>query len=715
MPANIKPEQNLLNNESSPYLLQHADNPVHWLAWSTESLALAKTSNKPILLSIGYSACHWCHVMAHESFEDVATADVMNELFVNIKVDKEERPDLDKIYQNAHSLLTERAGGWPLTVFLTPDTHMPIFAGTYFPKTNKHGLPAFTHLLKQISDIWKTRGFDVQQQSNSLQNTYQRIYESTKPDDATFNHAVIDIARNQIEQQFDSQHGGFSPAPKFPHPAIINFALKHWCHTKKQNRPDPRILHSALFTLEKMAEGGIFDHLAGGFCRYSTDELWMIPHFEKMLYDNGPLLSLYSQAWKINANPLFYDACCETANWVMREMQSADGGYYSAQDADSEGVEGKFFVWTQKEINTLLNQATKQDNIDAKSIEYFKTRFGLDRTENFEGQWHLHGYVTEAAIAKQYNLDENQLHEQLHLIRQYLFQQREKRIHPETDTKVLCAWNGLMIHGMAITGRLLNKPDYIESASKAAYFLKNQCWKNGQLFASTKDGKVSLKAYLDDYAFLIYGLLELLQSHWDNTLYQWTLELADTLLAEFEDTEYGGFYFTSHNHEDLIQRLKTFSDDAIPAGNAIAALSLNRLGYLAGRQHYIDAAERCLQSAWRSINNAPISHCALLNALNEYLTPPDILIIRSHKTTDSGAKNKEDETSWNALIRQHHLPTTLIYDIPASEKPHSTLAEKIAGDTNRAYPCTGMQCQNSIENTADLEKYLRNNSYRVLE
>ena len=348
MPANNTHKQNLLNNESSPYLLQHANNPVHWLAWNADSLALAKASNKPILLSIGYSACHWCHVMAHESFEDQATAEVMNDLFINIKVDKEERPDLDKIYQNAHSLLTERSGGWPLTVFLTPDNHMPIFVGTYFPKTNKHGLPAFTHLLKQISDIWKTRESDVQQQSNSLQNTYQRIYESTKPEDATFNHAVIDIARNQIEQQFDSQHGGFSPAPKFPHPAIIDFALKHWCHTKKQNRPDPRILHSALFTLEKMAEGGIFDHLAGGFCRYSTDELWMIPHFEKMLYDNGPLLSLYSQAWKINASPLFHDTCCETANWVMREMQSADGGYYSAQDADSESVEGKFFVWTRE-------------------------------------------------------------------------------------------------------------------------------------------------------------------------------------------------------------------------------------------------------------------------------------------------------------------------------------------------------------------------------
>jgi uncharacterized protein YyaL (SSP411 family) len=649
--------------------------------------------------------------MAHESFEDQSTADVMNDLFINIKVDKEERPDLDKIYQNAHSLLTERAGGWPLTVFLTPDNHMPIFAGTYFPKTDKHGLPAFSQLLKQISDIWKTREADVQQQSTSLQTTYQRIYESTKPEGTRFNHAVIDIARNQIEQQFDSQHGGFSQAPKFPHPAIIDFALKHWCHTKKHNRPDPRILHSAIFTLEKMADGGIFDHLGGGFCRYSTDKLWMIPHFEKMLYDNGPLLSLYSGAWKINANPLFHDACCETANWAMREMQSSDGGYYSAQDADSEGVEGKFFAWSREEINTLLSQAAKEDSIEPQSIEHFKTRFGLNLAENFEGQWHLHGYASEATIAKQHNINEKQLHRQLHLIRQYLFQQREKRIHPEIDTKVLCSWNGLMIHGMAMTGRLLNKPGYIESASKAAYFLKDQCWKKGQLFASIKDGKASLKAYLDDYAFLIYGLLELLQSRWDNTLYEWTLELADTLLTEFEDTEYGGFYFTSHHHEELIQRLKTFSDDAIPAGNAIAALSLNRLGYLSGRQHYIDATERCLQSAWRSINNAPISHSALLSALNEYLAPPDILIIRSHSAVDSTTK----ETGWNELLQQYHLPNTLTYNIPAIQKVHSTLAGKTAGNTNRAYPCTGMQCQNPIENTVDLEKYLRNNSYRILE
>ncbi len=700
------PGQNLLGQETSPYLLQHADNPVHWLSWNKSSLLLAKQANKPILLSIGYSACHWCHVMAHESFEDKETAGIMNELFINIKVDKEERPDLDKIYQNAHSLLTERPGGWPLTVFLTPDTHMPIFAGTYFPVEEKHGLPAFKTLLHHISNIWQTRKADIQQQSSALQSNYLRIHDASKPTETDFNRALIDIARNQVEKQFDSKNGGFSGAPKFPHPSIIEFALRHWSQTKKLNRADPRILHSAIFSLEKMADGGIFDHLGGGFCRYSTDELWMIPHFEKMLYDNGPLLSLYSQAWKINSNPLLFDAANETANWVMREMQSPDGGYYSAQDADSEGQEGKFFVWSKDEINSLLNDAGKQSDISHQGIETFKTRFGLNLSENFEGLWHLHGYVQESTLANKDKLDEDELHQQLQSIRKYLFKQREKRVHPDTDTKILCAWNSLMIHGMSVAGRLLNKPEYTESAIRAVYFLKNQCWKNNQLFANFKDGKATLNAYLDDYAFLIYGLLELLQSQWDNELYEWALELADKLLSDFEDTDYGGFYFTSHNHENLIQRLKSFGDDAIPAGNAIAALALNRLGYLSGRQQYIDATERCLKSAWTSINHAPISHCALLNALNEYLTPPDILIIRSLA---------DEVKTWGSLTQQYYLPSTLVYNIPADQMPHSSLAEKTAGDTTRAYPCSGLQCQKTIENLTELQNYLRNNSYRILE
>jgi len=717
MPDHAPSISNLLINESSPYLLQHANNPVHWMSWNNASLALAKESNKPILLSIGYSACHWCHVMAHESFEDAQTAEVMNQLFINIKVDKEERPDLDKIYQNAHSLLTERPGGWPLTVFLTPDTQMPIFAGTYFPKQANHGLPAFTSLLQQISDIWQTRKADIQQQSDALQSSYQRLYEISKPADTLLNRAAIDIARNQIEKQFDSKNGGFSDAPKFPHPSIVEFALKHWAHTKRALQADPRILHSAIFSLEKMADGGIFDHLGGGFCRYSTDKLWMIPHFEKMLYDNGPLLSLYSQAWKLNGNPLFHDACQETANWVMREMQSPEGGYYSAQDADSEGHEGKFFVWSKTEIEQHLNNCLQTGDVNEKSIALFKQRFGLNLSENFEGQWHLHGYISETRLAEKHTLDQSDLHQQFQHIRQYLFQQRQKRIHPDTDTKILCAWNGLMIHGMASAGRLLGKHEYTESAAKAAHFLKDHCFQDGQLLASYKDGKASLNAYLDDYAFLLYGLLELLQSRWDNELYEWALALADKLLSDFEDTDYGGFYFTSHQHESLIQRLKSFSDDAIPSGNAIAAASLNQLGHLSGRHEYLIAAENCLQSAWSAINHHPVSHCALLNSLSELLTPPDILIIRSHATNDPANENED----WQLLTQQYYLPFTLVYTIPAAQTPHATLRDKVASSNsakpaaNIAYPCSGKQCHPSINTTTDLQIWLRNNSYRVLE
>ena len=709
MSTPMNSNNNLLSHESSPYLLQHADNPVHWLPWNADALLIAKQLNKPILLSIGYSACHWCHVMAHESFEDQQTADLMNQLFINIKVDKEERPDLDKIYQNAHSLLTERPGGWPLTVFLTPDTNMPIFAGTYFPKLPKHGLPAFTELLPQISDAWKSRQTDIHQQSEALQSSYRKIYEATRPDDTSISRVVIDIARNQVEKQFDSKNGGFSTTPKFPHPSIIEFAIKHWCRTTKNLQPDHRILHSAIFSLQKMADGGLFDHLGGGFCRYSTDERWMIPHFEKMLYDNGPLLSLYSQAWKINSSLLFHDAASATANWVIHEMQSADGGYYSAQDADSEGSEGQYFVWRQDEINGLLDElpVNMADNgISTASIKLFKKRFGLDLTANFEGLWHLHGYLTESDLAKEQQINPAELHRQFQLIRKQLFRHRDKRVHPGTDTKILCAWNGLMIHGMSIAGRLLKKQHYIESANKAATFIKQHCWKDQQLFANYKNERASLEAYLDDYAFLIHGLLELLQSQWDNDLYSWTLDLADQLLQDFEDKGYGGFYFTSHQHESLIQRLKNFNDDAIPSGNAIAAHALNRLGYLSGRQEYIDAAENCLKSAWQSINDSPISHCALLNTLSEYLSPPDILIIR----TQAG-----EHEQWQSCTQQYYLPFTLVYTIPAGQPLHSTLDEKTAGDSSHAYICSGHQCQNPLKSLSELENYLRNNSYRDLE
>jgi len=688
---------NLLNHETSPYLLQHADNPVHWQAWNRISLEQASSENKPILLSIGYSACHWCHVMAHESFEDESTAQLMNDFFINIKVDKEERPDLDRIYQLAHSMLTERTGGWPLTVFLTPDKHMPIFAGTYFPREPRHGLPSFQQLLHYIHEVWLNRQNDIQQQCLSLYDAFKHLNQplTTSPD--ILSTLPVDVVRNQIEMQFDSRHGGFSPAPKFPHPAIIERTLLHWAQAEHHQQPDPRILHTAIYSLEKMANGGIFDHLGGGFCRYSTDNDWMIPHFEKMLYDNGPLLALYAQAWCITGSRLFYHTAKATANWVLDEMQSTEGGYYSAQDADTEGIEGKYYAWDKEEIRAV---------IDNTYWPTFKYRYGLDKAANFENKWHLHACLDETSIASKLNLDIETVYNYLEQAEQQLFKQRNKRIHPARDEKILIAWNGLMIRGMAIAGNQLNKNRYIESAIQSAFFIKNHCWVNQHLFASYKDGRAQLNAYLDDYAFLLQGLLELLQAKWDNTLYAWALELADTLIHQFEDTDNGGFYFTSHDHEPLIQRIKSFADDAIPSGNAIACLALNRLACLSGRTQYIHSVERCLQAAWPAMNQAPVSHCAMISALNEFFNPPATLVIRSLT---------EDYNWYSRLPSSPYMPQTMVFNIPADQPVHPDLESKTPQPTTCAYPCQGQQCYERIDSSEEIEHFMLNNSYRISE
>ena len=684
---------NRLSDQTSPYLLQHADNPVHWYPWCDEALQLAREQNKPILLSIGYSACHWCHVMAHESFEDPETADVMNRLFINIKVDREERPDLDKIYQSTHSMLTNRPGGWPLTVFLTPDDHMPIFAGTYFPKTPRHGLPSFTQLLENIAHAFETRKEDIQQQSTSLREIFERMATQEGTPSAHLGSMPLDVARNQIEQQFDSHYGGYSRAPKFPHPAILQRAMKHWSRTSETGNPDSRILHTALFSLERMGSGGLFDHLGGGFCRYSTDEQWMIPHFEKMLYDNGPLLWLNTQAWCISNNQDYRDVVEETANWIMREMQSPQGGYYSALDADSEGEEGKFYVWTPESIRAELNE---------DEYELMASRFGLDKPANFEGNWHLHAYRSYDELAQQTGRDVESVRSSLKTSRQHLFELREHRIHPGLDDKILTSWNGLMIRGMAAAGRLLGKPEYIESATNAALFIHENLWDNNRLLATIKGEHAHLNAYLDDYAFMISGLLELLQARWDTRLLSWAQQLADTLLDQFEDPDNGGFYFTSHDHESLIQRTKTYSDDAIPSGNGIAAQALQLLGYLLAEPRYLDAAERSLRAAWHSINQAAISHCSLLEALDAHINPPQAVIIRGSNT---------EQALWKSDIEGRYLPFTHIFWIPetASDLPPA-LAEKTADTSIVAYVCEGLQCDPPLKNHDDWSAFIEDNN-----
>ncbi len=688
--------KNHLADQTSPYLLQHADNPVEWYPWGEAALKRAREENKPILLSIGYSACHWCHVMAHESFEDEATAKVMNDLYINIKIDREERPDLDKIYQTAQYLLTQRSGGWPLTMFLTPEDQMPFFGGTYFPDEPRHGLPSFKELLHHISDFYQNRREEIGTQNESMNTALQNIYQPSYTE-VNLTPDILDSCNQLLEQTFDAEHGGFGNAPKFPHPSHIERLLRFYAQSKITDIEKSRALHAAIFSLEKMAAGGIYDHLGGGFSRYSVDQYWMIPHFEKMLYDNGPLLALYAQAFSLNYSEQFKKTCEGTTEWLMREMQSPEGGYYSTLDADSEGVEGKFYVWDRAEIQSILS---------TDEYAVFAPHFGFDDVANFEGQYHLHVFKTEKQICEDQSISSVEFNKRLDSAKSKLFALREKRIKPGRDEKILTSWNALMIRGMAIAGRALNNKEYIDSADRALDFIRNTMWENQRLFATYKDGKAHLGAYLDDYANLLNALLEILQARWNTKDLNWACEIADVILEQFEDPEFGGFYFTSSDHEQLIQRPKTISDDSTPSGNGIAAFALTRLGYLLAESKYIQAAKRVLKFAAQAISQSPLGHTSLLNAFEEQLCPPQIIIL---------CGEKEALTKWHEECNHGYAPQRLVFsidedkkDLPdaVAEKKHKTSSTE--GVT--AYVCKGIKCDAPVETFAELQKILAETS-----
>ena len=608
---------NRLIHETSPYLRQHAHNPVDWHPWGEEALDKARREGKPILLSIGYSPCHWCHVMAHESFEDEATAQVMNERFINIKVDREERPDLDKIYQTAFQLLHRRSGGWPLTMFLTHDDHAPFVGGTYFPKTPRYGMPAFTDLLLRVSDHYRQRLGDIRRQNQALLDALRaEITPSSSTGDLALTAEPLQAGRDQLIDHFDSVHGGFGDAPKFPHPTSLERLLRHWtaslqCDAFQCNEPDRQAETAVRFTLRKMVLGGIYDQLGGGFYRYSVDAEWQIPHFEKMLYDNGPLLALYAQAWQATQEPLFRTIAEETGEWLLREMQSPDGGYYATLDADSEGEEGRFYAWTPAQVRELLN---------TEEYTVFAICYGLELPPNFEGRaWHLRVVAEAADLAQRLGVEPAQVNAWLASARYQLFTARSQRVWPGRDEKILTAWNGLAIRGMAMAGRLLARSDFVDSAERALDFIQAHLWRDGRLLAVHKDGQSRLNAYLDDYAFLIDGVLELQECRQREGDLDFALALAEVLLDHFEDRTSGGFYFTADDHEALIQRPKPPHDDALPSGNGIAAQVLLKLGRLTGQTRYREAAERTLRWAWPTLGQMPTACNALLTALEEYL------------------------------------------------------------------------------------------------
>ena len=661
---------NRLARETSPYLQQHADNPVDWHAWGEEALNLARAQNKPILLSVGYSACHWCHVMAHESFEDAAVAAVMNELFINIKVDREERPDLDQIYQTAHAMLTQRNGGWPLTMFLLPD-QTPYFGGTYFPKTARQGMPGFVELLPQIAAAFRDQQTEIAKQSESLRAALARTLPPSATA-ATLTPAPLDTALRELKDNFDEVEGGLGSAPKFPHPSELELCLRFG---SAQN--DEYAQQMVRLTLTKMAEGGIYDQVGGGFCRYSVDQTWTIPHFEKMLYDNGPLLRLYSDLWLLDPQPLYRRSVADTAAWVLREMQSPAGGYYSSLDADSEHEEGKYYVWTPAEVRATVT---------AEEYALIAPHYGLDVRANFEHEfWHLRVNQPLAGADAGVAL--------LDAARAKLFVRREQRVRPGRDEKILVSWNALMIKGMARAARAFNEPAWLQSARRAADFLRASLWRDGRLLATCKDGRAHLNAYLDDYAFLLDALIELMQHDLRAGDIAWARDLAQVLLDQFEDRDNGGFFFVSHDHERLIHRAKIGHDNATPSGNGIAAFALNRLGHLLGEPRWCEAAERTLKAFKPAMERQASGHSSLCVALGELLAPPAIVVLRGDAAAD-----------WQRRLAAHYLPQALIVRVPDGLSGLPAALDKPAPARGvNAWVCRGVECLPAI---TDFEQLL---------
>jgi uncharacterized protein len=592
---------NHLVNETSPYLLQHADNPVDWYPWGDEAFEKARRENKPVLLSIGYSACHWCHVMAHESFEDEEIAKLMNENFVNIKVDREERPDLDQIYMNAVQMMTHH-GGWPMTVFLTPDA-VPFYGGTYFPPQDRYNIPGFPRVLIGVAEAYRERQDDIRETGVSLVNELRRLGEAGGSDHP-IEPELLDAAYVGIIRNYDSINGGFGGAPKFPPAMTLEFLLRTYVRTGNADA-----LEMVSHTCRKMANGGIYDQLGGGFHRYSTDARWLVPHFEKMLYDNALLSRLYLHYFQVSNEPQARATVEGILDYVLREMTHPEGGFYSTQDADSEGHEGKFFVWDIGEIRQALGE---------RDAEIFCSYYNITEAGNFEGK-NIPNVTHSLQAEARDSLQES---------RRKLFELRERRIKPARDEKILTAWNGLMLASFAEAGVVLNRPDYADAARRNAEFVLSNLRRDGRLLRTWKDGTAKFNAYLEDYAFLAEGLLTLFETTGELHWLREALALTDRTVEEFWDDEGGGFFFTGKSHESLIVRAKDYFDNATPSGNSVAAMVLLRLAALTGRENYWSLATALLREIGDQTRRYPSGFGYALSAADFLLsTPKEVAIV----------------------------------------------------------------------------------------
>ncbi len=680
---------NRLIEEHSPYLLQHAHNPVDWLPWSKEAFEQAQKEDKPIFLSIGYSTCHWCHVMERESFEDQQIAKIMNEYFVCIKVDREQRPDVDEIYMNAVVMMTG-SGGWPLSVFLTPDGK-PFYGGTYFPPRDAYGRPGFERVLLSVAEAWKHKRQELLASATKMSELLQNPASLTG--NSSLTSETLNKAFVSFRNIFDAVNGGFGAAPKFPQPANLSMLLSYWHRTT-----DDQALKMVEKTLDAMADGGIYDHIGGGFHRYSTDAQWLVPHFEKMLYDQALLSKVYLQAYQITKRQRYAQIAREIFDYVLRDMTVPVGGFYSAEDADSEGREGTFYLWDPEQTGSVLDQ---------EQARLFNTYYGVTNQGNFEENKTILNITTPIKQLKQkYQKDKTTIENILSTARSTIFQERAKRIRPQRDEKIITAWNGLMISSLAYGGAVLEEEKYIEAAKRSAEFILSTLRKNGRLMRYYRNDQVVEKAFLDDYAFTAMALLDLYEATFD---VKWLIEaksISDQMIELFADTEKGGFYLTGKDAEKLITRSKPSSDGAIPSGNSVATLVLLKLGRLTMEEHFTEQGGKVIEAFSKQLKELPAYSSTMLTALDFRLGPTQEIII-------TGNADSPDVKNMLKLIHRKFLPNAVVL-LHEPDKENSDLYNTVPFLKNQtvidgqatAYVCENYVCKKPVNNIGEFENLI---------
>jgi uncharacterized protein len=697
--ASKKTTPNRLINESSPYLLQHATNPVDWYPWGAEAFEKARKENKPIFLSIGYSTCHWCHAMEEESFADTEVAALLNQYFVSIKVDREERPDIDQVYMEVTQAMTGR-GGWPNNVFLTPDKQ-PFFAGTYFPKETRGGLPGLMELLPSVAEIWQNDGENV---IKSARRITDLLAGSGNPSPGNVpDKSLLDITRNLLVEVYDPEYGGFGKAPKFPSPQILTFLLRRY-----HNSDDAQALEMVEKTLTRMRLGGIHDHIGFGFHRYSTDDQWLVPHFEKMLYDQALLAMAYSETYQATGKEFYARTVREILTYILRDMTSEEGGFYSAEDADSEGIEGRFYLWTLPQIQKILGK---------EETETFKKIYNLEADGNFTSPEAapadksniLHLKKALPDLAHEAGVSEKHLRRRMEKNREKLFNVRKKRVHPFKDDKILTDWNGLMIAAFARAGLVLNEPRYTAAAVRAADFLMRKLRdQNGRLVKRYRQGTAGLPAHLDDYAFVVWGFLELYEATLESSYLRLAIGLNDQMLKHFWDRQSGGLFMTADDSEKLLIRNKKIYDGAIPSGNSVAALNLLRIGHMTGQQDYLKKAEDIARAFSESVDRYPPGYTHLMVALEYALNP-------NYEVVIVGRTRAGDTRAMLEALRKPFLPAKVVLLRPDDKKeaadiirlaPYTEFMVSKGGKAT-AYVCTDFVCKLPTTDIAQMLANLR--------